>query len=158
MRRAEVVANLLLRGGARAVRKTELVYEGRSAHLAAAAIFLEARAIPQTTIKHEFGHMLGVGDEYVEVNERRHIDRPRGAETGHSGLVAARLPAEAPVRAADDDRLMSTGDVVWPHHYVTFVDALVQMTHVREWGLQHAERPRSGPGDFPRGQRTGDDA
>lgn len=146
--RAKTVAAALMAGGARVVRETQLIYDGYSATLSAATIFVDVPSMRQTTLRHEFGHMLGVGDEYTEGA------RTRGAEVTHTKLVARTMPSEAPVRAANDERAMAFGDIVWPHHYVTFVDALVQMTHVREWGLQSPERPRTAPGDFPRGGGT----
>ena len=46
---------------------------------------------------------------------------------------------------------MSNGEVVRPHHYVTFLEALGNMTGTTgPWGIRPGPGPGGrGPGDFP---------
>jgi outer membrane protein OmpA-like peptidoglycan-associated protein len=97
----------------------------------------------QLTIAHEFGHMFGLGDEYPEEDR----GRPPGAATSHSKLVKDVMDKE--ILARHDDSIMSVGEVVRPHHYVVFLDALVQLTspttNGRDWDVRPA--PGRGPDD-----------
>ncbi len=79
----------------------------------------------QNVMAHEFGHILGLGDEYVETANG--YNRPAGALADHDQLAKdAGVPTGAVV--GDDNRIMSTGNSVGPAHYATFADALRQLT------------------------------
>jgi len=52
---------------------------------------------------------------------------------------------------ATSDNIMSEGKEVRPHHYVTFLDALKQVSGMPDWDYgppQKVDEP-SGMGDFP---------
>jgi outer membrane protein OmpA-like peptidoglycan-associated protein len=75
---------------------------------------------------HEFGHMLGIRDEYPGAG------RPAGAATGHHALTKDALGqdyADAFAKAqTDSEGLMNGGTDVRPHHYVTLWQALAAAT------------------------------
>lgn len=75
---------------------------------------------------HEFGHMLGIRDEYPNST------RPVGAATGHYALTKDALGQEYADTFAkaqtDSEGLMNGGTDVRPHHYVTLWEALAAAT------------------------------
>jgi len=118
-----------------------------SAHYSSRAVTLSPRSAHVTAVKveHEFGHMLGLGDEY---QDEAH-GRPAGARTEHTGLVERFLPGTPTVRAQDNDNIMSAGSLMKPQHYVTIIEALASMTGIPEWTLTPVPRPGSGPKSAP---------
>ena len=98
----------------------------------------------QTTIAHEFGHMFGLGDEYPTPDGG---SRDVGTPVAHSALAQRLIPGQQPILAHHSDDIMSNGEAVRPHHYVTFLEVLGKMTATEgTWDI----RPASpGPGDFP---------
>lgn len=85
--------------------------------------------------EHEFGHMLGLPDEY----QNNTTGRLGSAQTLYSGLIAsAGVPGPA-VWGADTASQMSNGIDVLPRHYVTLWEALGRMTSPdiaqSEWSL-----------------------
>ena len=77
-----------------------------------------------STVPHEFGHMLGLGDEY---------QGKKGTVATHHGLVAKHFGnayADQTVKRGDvaSAGIMHFGEEVRIHHYVTFWDALAQAT------------------------------
>ncbi len=98
----------------------------------------------QTTVAHEFGHMIGLDDEYPTADAGA---RPVGTEVGHSALAQRLIPGQQPIVAHHDEDIMSNGEVVRPHHYVTFLEVLGKMTDTEgTWDVRPAV---SAPGDFP---------
>lgn len=98
----------------------------------------------QTTVRHEFGHMFGLGDEYPGNS------RALGTPVAHSALAQKLIPGQQPILAGHNDNIMSVGQTIQPYHYVTFLEALTVMTKVTDWkigpgpgGTAHQ------PGDFP---------
>lgn len=80
----------------------------------------------RSTFAHEFGHMLGIGDEYATGT------KPAGTPTTHYNLTKkafgqAYADAQAK-RIGFGTSVMAHGHDVRPHHYVTFWDGLAQMT------------------------------
>jgi outer membrane protein OmpA-like peptidoglycan-associated protein len=98
----------------------------------------------QTTIAHEFGHMFGLGDEYPTPDGGK---RDVGTTVAHSALAQRLIPGQQPILAHHSDDIMSNGEAVRPHHYVTFLEVLGKTTGTEgTWDI----RPASpGPGDFP---------
>lgn len=88
----------------------------------------------QNVLAHEFGHVFGLGDQYVEVGSG--YNRPSTASdptslADHDQLAKdAGVATGAPV--ANDSRMMSTGNDVQAEHYSTFADALKQLTG-KQW-------------------------
>lgn len=80
----------------------------------------------QTTLEHEAGHMLGIGDEYVTAGAKV------GDATSHYALTMQAFGKQyADVQAkkvADSNSLMNGGNDIRPHHYVTLWDGLSQLT------------------------------
>ena len=77
-----------------------------------------------STVPHEFGHMLGLGDEY---------GGKKGQVATHHALVAKHFGqayADQTVKRNDvaSAGIMHFGEEVRIHHYVTFWDALAQAT------------------------------
>jgi outer membrane protein OmpA-like peptidoglycan-associated protein len=100
----------------------------------------------QTTVLHEFGHMFGLGDEYPTSDGG---SRDVGTEVAHSDLAETLIPGQQPIVAHHDESIMSNGEVIRPHHYVTFLEALGTMTSTTgQWEVGPGSAPR-GPGDFP---------
>ena len=98
----------------------------------------------QTVVAHESGHMFGLDDEYTGGGPYQ-----AGKPTEHTDLAAAAGHTGA-MHATSDD-IMSGGKEVRPHHYVTFLDALKQVSGMQEWGYgpkQEVKAP-SAAGDYP---------
>ena len=97
----------------------------------------------QTTVAHEFGHMIGLDDEYPTQDGGA---RDVGTEVGHSALAQPLIPGQQPIVAHHSEDIMSNGEVVRPAHYVTFLEVLGKMTGTEgTWDV----RPNvSAPGDF----------
>ncbi|MEO7731878.1 MAG: OmpA family protein, partial [Kofleriaceae bacterium] len=77
---------------------------------------------------HEFGHMLGMPDEYLDNTVGAHKDDWGKQQTDYMSLVtAAGVPGPTKF-GQDTSAIMSTGRDVLPRHYVTFWEALGRMT------------------------------
>jgi outer membrane protein OmpA-like peptidoglycan-associated protein len=97
----------------------------------------------QTTVAHEAGHMLGLGDEYATADAG---SRPVGTPVAHSALAQRLIPGQQPIVAKHSENIMSTGTDVKPHHYVTFLEVLGVMTGTAgQWDI----KPAAPVGDFP---------
>lgn len=144
--RARAVSNEIVEGGAQ--QQPTIVAEGERGAAATAAwrvveITVGDFTSEQETVVHEFGHMLGLGDEYPNPPSR-----PVGAPVAHSALAVSLIPGQQPIVATDNESIMSTGSEIRPYHYVTFLEALGIMTGTTgQWAVGPAS-PR-GPGDFP---------
>jgi outer membrane protein OmpA-like peptidoglycan-associated protein len=82
----------------------------------------------QNVLAHEMGHVFGLGDEYAEVGSG--YNRPAGSTATHDQLAKDAGVAGGAV-VGNDNRMMSTGNVVGAAHYSTFADALNQLTSKR---------------------------
>jgi hypothetical protein len=87
---------------------------------------------------HEFGHMLGLGDEYLEPGQ----SGPQWAR--HSGLVEAEFGYGVPRLETRDDRFKDsimfrsgTGRIL-TEHGVLFLDAIRRITQIQEWKLRRS--------------------
>jgi outer membrane protein OmpA-like peptidoglycan-associated protein len=113
----------------------------------------------QRTVAHEFGHIIGLDDEYPTGDPVQPADptkppvptaRPVGAAPDHAKLVQDLMPGQKPVMAHHSDNIMSNGELVRPHHYVTFLEALTLMTGQKSWDVKPGPgQGGRGPGDFP---------
>ncbi len=102
--------------------------------------------LAQTAVAHEMGHMFGLDDEYVGPG-----DYAPGKKTEHTDFAAKEGFTGA--QHASSDGIMGSGRNVRAHHYVTFLDALKQVTGMDDWEYGRA-RPVPVPsekGDFPQG-------
>jgi hypothetical protein len=90
--------------------------------------------------------MFGLGDEYPNAG----AGRPVGTPVAHSALAQALIPGQQPIVATDSDNIMSGGETIRPHHYVTFLEVLGTMTGTTgQWAIGPGLGPASsGPGDF----------
>lgn len=144
--RARNVSNEIVAGGAQ--RQPQLVGVGATG----AAPTPEWRRVDitvgkfeadQTTVAHEFGHMFGLGDEYPTPDGG---SRDVGTPVAHSALAQRLIPGQQPILAHHSDNIMSNGEAVRPHHYVTFLEVLGTMTGTEgTWDIRPAA---VGPGDF----------
>lgn len=70
---------------------------------------------------HEFGHMVGLGDEYAD---------------GKPGILHAAMVRDAlgtVLAEGNFDDVMSVGNHIEKQHYVTFLAALKEVTGLRKW-------------------------
>jgi outer membrane protein OmpA-like peptidoglycan-associated protein len=157
--RALAVSNILVPAGAKT--QPEIVSLGETGATAdpiwrRVDITVGALKNSQETILHEFGHMFGLGDEYPDAG----AGRPAGTPVAHSALAQKLIPGQQPIVATDSDNIMSAGETIRPHHYVTFLEVLGTMTGTEgQWSIGPGlGRPSSGPGDFnvpkPGGPKT----
>jgi outer membrane protein OmpA-like peptidoglycan-associated protein len=79
----------------------------------------------QNVFAHELGHVFGLGDEYAETANG--YNRPAGALASHDQL-AKNAGVTGGAVVGNDNRMMSTGNVVGAAHYSTFADALNRLT------------------------------
>lgn len=100
----------------------------------------------QRTVLHEFGHIFGLGDEYPTSDTG---SRPVGTEVAHSELAQELIPGQEPIVAHHNENIMSNSEMVRPHHYVTFLEALGTMTDtLGKWDVRPYNRAGE-MGDFP---------
>jgi hypothetical protein len=101
--------------------------------------------VAQVVAAHEAGHMFGLGDEYATDpgSGIGGTGGTAGSDTSHNDAAqAAGLPGSV---HENNDNIMSWGNAVRPQHYVTFLEALQDVTDVDEWALGGA-RPVMPPG------------
>ncbi len=108
----------------------------------------------QRTLVHEFGHMIGLDDEYPTGDPATPggaaTTRPVGTKPDHAALAEKLIPGQPPILAHHDESVLSNGEVVRPHHYVTFMESLGKITGTEgTWGIRPAPPKVHGPGDFP---------
>lgn len=157
--RARAVSNILVPAGAKT--QPEIISLGETGATADAIwrrvdITVGALKNSQETVRHEFGHMFGLGDEYPNAT----AGRTAGTAVAHSALAQKLIPGQQPIVATDSDNIMSAGQTIRPHHYVTFLEVLGTMTGTEgQWSIGPGlGRPSSGKGDFnlpkPGGSQT----
>ena len=87
--------------------------------------------VPQNVAAHEFGHLLGFGDEYVEEAPPTG-GRPKfaGDRPSHYGGVEAAMGTETAneLLIQDSGSIMSQGNEVRRGHYVYFLQAISRVT------------------------------
>ena len=147
LRRTEAVRNYISSKGFTNVdsRTTEVSYgENEASETATPAEQDRERRVDiivdsgeaQIVAAHEFGHAMGLGDEYASG-----FGGPAaGTRAGHDQLVknmtdesGGNLPGAI---RENTDSIMSVGNVVRPQHYSTFDKALKQVTGVSEWSIR----------------------
>ena len=109
----------------------------------------------QNIAAHEFGHMLGLGDEYAStpqkdasgavVNDASGNPVTRGVVSGTGGDVGDATTHDQLARDMgmssgavfeNNDNIMSLGSTVRPQHYATFMQALRAVTSINDWKLR----------------------
>ena len=83
----------------------------------------------RTSGMHETGHMLGLGDEYLEAGEAAGAP----VEAGYGAMVQTQTGA--PVTKANDASAMSMSSTVRPAHFSSFLEALKRVSGMQEWSL-----------------------
>ncbi len=82
---------------------------------------------------HEFGHMLGLGDEYAATYGCHHKNQFKD-RYGVDVVIGA------------DSRVMSGGDNILPEHNLTLLEAIEEITGVN-WGTEPVSNPEPVPPD-----------
>jgi outer membrane protein OmpA-like peptidoglycan-associated protein len=108
----------------------------------------------QNIAAHEFGHMLGLGDEYASTPKRDKSGKivkdtegnevTRGLISGTGGDVGTptahnKLAGEMGLGGSvheNNDNIMSLGSTVRPQHYATFMLALHNVTGINDWKVK----------------------
>ena len=108
----------------------------------------------QNIAAHEFGHMLGLFDEYASTPKRDAAGNPItdaqgdqvtrglisgtgddvGTKTGHDALATS-MGLGGSVNE-NNDNIMSLGSTIRPQHYATFMEALHNITGVNDWKVK----------------------
>ncbi len=108
----------------------------------------------QNIAAHEFGHMLGLFDEYASTPKRDAAGNPItdakgnpisrglingtgdevGVKTGHDALATS-MGLGGSVNE-NNDNIMSLGSTIRPQHYATFMEALHNVTGVNDWRVK----------------------
>jgi hypothetical protein len=98
----------------------------------------------QTVVAHESGHMFGLDDEYTGPGAYA-----AGKPTEHTKIAEA--AGYSGIQHATSDSIMSEGAEVREQHYVTFLDALKQVSGITDWaiGPKRVVKPPSAAGDYP---------
>lgn len=106
----------------------------------------------QNVAAHEFGHMIGLDDEYASTPKRdkhgnivtdadgdpvsRGLISGTGGDVGDTtahNALSQRMGLGGSV-AENNDNIMSLGNTIRPQHYATFMQALHNVTGMSEWG------------------------
>ncbi len=86
----------------------------------------------QMTAAHEFGHMIGLGDEYASPTGGFYpgagTSLPAGTAAGHDQMAKDMGGGVRGAVAENSDNIMSVGNTVQPQHYATFHNALQTVT------------------------------
>ena len=109
----------------------------------------------QNVAAHEFGHLIGLGDEYATTPKRNRRGEPktdglgkhisRGLVSGTGGQEVGeptkhdKLSQEMGLGhsvAENNGNIMSLGSTVQPQDYATFMQALREVTNMNEWKLK----------------------
>jgi outer membrane protein OmpA-like peptidoglycan-associated protein len=108
----------------------------------------------QNIAAHEFGHMIGLDDEYATTPQRDAAGNPvrdangdtvtRGLINGTGGEVGDPTATNGPAVARgmpgsvseNTDNIMSLGSTVRPQHYTTFMQAIRTLTSSTEWRVK----------------------
>jgi len=108
----------------------------------------------QNIAAHEFGHMIGLGDEYAStpkrdktgniVKDKENNPVTRGLISGTGGDVGGATAHDALSKSVglggsvfeNNDNIMSLGSTVQPQHYATFLSALHTVTGITEWMIK----------------------
>jgi|GEM_PF-1466727 len=108
----------------------------------------------QNIAGHEFGHMIGLDDEYATTPQRDAAGNPvtdangdtitRGLINGTGGDVGDPTATNGPAVAQgmpgsvseNTDNIMSLGSTVRPQHYTTFMQAIRTLTSSAEWRVK----------------------
>jgi hypothetical protein len=106
----------------------------------------------QNVAAHEFGHALGLDDEYGQsfgstLPDGTPSRPPDGTPVRHNQATQAMTRADGShlegAVVENNDNIMSVGTVVKPQHYSTFHEALQAITGIGEWALgRKSKRPR----------------
>jgi len=70
---------------------------------------------------HEFGHMIGLGDEYAD------------GKTGISHAAMVKTALGTVLKEGISNDIMSAGDSIEKQHYITFLEALQKITSDKDW-------------------------
>jgi outer membrane protein OmpA-like peptidoglycan-associated protein len=108
----------------------------------------------QNIAAHEFGHMIGLDDEYASTPKRDAAGNPivdahgdtetRGLISGTGGDVGTtsghnQLASDMGLGGSvheNNDNIMSLGSTVRPQHYATFMSALHTVTSIPDWRVK----------------------
>jgi outer membrane protein OmpA-like peptidoglycan-associated protein len=108
----------------------------------------------QNIAAHEFGHMLGLDDEYASTPKRDSAGNPitdssgdeitRGLISGTGGEVGSttahnKLAGDMGLGGSvheNNDNIMSLGSTIRPQHYATFMLALHNVSGVNDWKVK----------------------
>lgn len=108
----------------------------------------------QNVAVHEFGHMIGLDDEYASTPQRDAAGNivtdangdaiSRGLISGTGGDVGDPTGSNQLVQdmglgssvAENNDNIMSLGNTIRPQHYATFMEALRTVTNSGDWRLR----------------------
>jgi outer membrane protein OmpA-like peptidoglycan-associated protein len=88
-------------------------------------IVLPMMRAQQRTSSHEFGHLIGLGDEYEEGDERQASDPSTHYEATKREMGT---DAAEEMRVVNDDDIMSVGSGVRRGHYLPFLQSLKGVT------------------------------
>ncbi|MCA9922386.1 MAG: OmpA family protein [Anaerolineales bacterium] len=92
----------------------------------------------QNVAAHEFGHMIGLGDEYTDIDPKEDMRRFPGDEPDHYEEVEKAISVEAAneTLTVDSDSIMSAGNLVKPAHYIHFLQAIRDLTGNPKWQIE----------------------
>jgi outer membrane protein OmpA-like peptidoglycan-associated protein len=94
--------------------------------------------VPQNVAAHEFGHLIGLGDEYIDERPPAGaLPKFEGDRPTHYGDVEAALGTEAAdeLLVQNSGSIMSQGNTVQRGHYVYFLNAIRRMTG-KSWTIE----------------------
>jgi outer membrane protein OmpA-like peptidoglycan-associated protein len=92
----------------------------------------------QNVAAHEFGHMIGLGDEYAVIPDDQGMISGTGPNVGDAtahDTLSKEMGLGGAV-AENNDSIMSLGSTVRPQNYATFMHALHTVTGRTDWELK----------------------
>ena len=133
--RAESVKAILTEKGIGNVnfnRQKSRDLEGKKLEDSRVEIILGKAKFSQVVVIHEFGHIFGLRDEYPE-GKRQNGDPVVQAPYLES-VYGDKYKDTISTRVSPGESIMSGGEKFEPHHYSTFLEALVRITETAGYG------------------------
>ncbi len=92
----------------------------------------------QNVAAHEFGHMIGLDDEYTDIDPKEDTRRFPGDKPDHYEEVEKEISVESAneTLTVNSDNIMSAGNVVKPAHYIHFLQAIKDLTGNTKWQIE----------------------
>ena len=100
--------------------------------------FSKAKKREHNVAAHEFGHMIGLGDEYSEKGDKKYQKKVEGDRPSHyedvKNIMGDKVANELSMNQSSS--MMSNGSEIKKGHYAYFLQALRDLTGKQGWNVK----------------------